>query len=266
MADESLLYLYGVVDGVVATDEALPAGVEGAPVRFVAAGAVAGVVSPVPGAEYAESALDSRLADLGWVGERGVAHEHVLTWLADRMPVVPLRPFSLHHDERALRERLREGEAEFARVLDRLRGRREWGVRLWRLGAATARLADHSAALRSSAAEIASASAGRRFLLEKKRATLQQDELRTATAARAREVYQTLLAKAEHAVALALPTAQSDAERVMALNAAFLVDDRSYPAFQEAVTGQAHAAADAGFEIEFTGPWPAYHFAALPDA
>ena len=260
MADRTLTYLYAVVPEDAEAPPPELAGIDGGPVRLLRADGVAAAVGEVSAEEYGEEALNARLQDLAWVGERGAAHEGVLLWLADRGPVVPLTLFSLHRDEAQLRARLEVAAPRLREALERLRGRREWGVRLWR---PDARVAEHldrlSPRLRGLAEEMEAATPGKRFLLAKKREALLQDELRAAGAEAGRQVFAELRPLAAEAVALALPARGED--RALVLNAAFLVDDSAYAAFQQGVTEAARRWGESGFELEFTGPWPPYHFA-----
>lgn len=258
----SLLYLYGVVPATAPAPAAELRGVEAQPVRLVHEGELAGIVSEAPADVYAEEALDARLADLAWVGERGVAHERVLSWFADRGPVLPLAPFSLHQDEARVRARLREGAQELGRTLARLAGRREWGIKLWRIDAALAgQLDELSPRLRALAEEIRAAPPGRRFLLTKKRDAARTDELRAVTAEIGRRVFRHLAEHADDALVLPLPAQAGANGRTLTLHAAFLVADERFDAFQQRVSQLAAEYRPRGFEWEFTGPWPAYHFA-----
>jgi hypothetical protein len=258
----SLLYLYGIVPADAPEPPAELRGIEDGAVFLLRAGGVAGIVGRVPAESYAEDVLESRLADLGWVGERGIAHEQVLNWFADRGPVVPLTPFSLHRDEERVRQRLEELGEGFHETLLRLRGRREWGVKLWRTPDAAEHLRDFSAPLRALEQEIATASPGRRYLIEKKRDGIRAEELRSFTVETSRQLFVELARQAEQAKRLPLPaTGDAGTARALALHAAFLVPDEAFTAFQERLSALAARYAEAGFECEFTGPWPPYHFA-----
>jgi hypothetical protein len=259
-----LSYLYGIVPADAPDPDAELRGIDGAPVRVVRAGALGALVSDVDAAAYADDVLDARLADLTWVGERGLAHERVLDWYAERGPVIPLSLFSLHRDDARVLGRFAAEADRYERSLDRLRGRREWGVKLWR---DDARLAEHlgelSPAVAALAGEIESAPPGRRFLLEKKRDALRADELRRVSARISHEVYAQLRGEAERSVTVPIPPA-SEKARALVLYGAFLVADDAFAAFQQRLSQLAGTFQPTGFEFEFTGPWPPYHFAS-PD-
>lgn len=236
-------------------------GVEDGAVGLVPIGGLAAIVSEVPDAAYTADALNARLEDLRWVGERGLAHERVLEWFTDRSSVVPLRPFSLHLSEQKLTERLMADEARLTALLQRLEGRQEWGVKLWRDRTSALRHADElSPALADISRQIEQASPGKRFLLQKKRDGMLNEELRTAGVELARSVLNELRPLAERAAALDVPNMPVAAERALLLHAVFLVKLEAVDAFERRVAELSKEYHGRGFEIELSGPWPAYHF------
>ncbi len=260
MAGSTLVYLYAIVPADAAEPPELLHGVGGGSLRLVRAGGVAAVVGEVPADEYREDALDVRLTDLAWMGECGAAHEEVLLWLAERGPALPLALFSLHEGEERVVDRLETNGAALRERLEQIRGHQEWGVRLWRIDRdVEAQLDRISPRLRALAEEAAAAAPGRGYLLRKKREQMLGDELRAVGAEAARESFAALRDHAAEAALLPLPPGAEG--RSLVLNAAFLVAEDGFPAFQREVTEVAHRRSEDGFELEFTGPWPAYHFA-----
>ena len=266
MQPDTLVYLYGIVPADAPAPPAELVGVEGAPVRLVTLDRVAAVVSEVPAGIYEDEALNARLDDLDWVGERGLAHERVLDWFAEGGAVIPSSLLSLHLDEERLRGRLGEDEARLADQIEALRGRREWGVKLWRHDEALAeRIIELSPALRALDAEIEQAPPGRKFLLGKKLETLKAEELKRLAGRVVHAVFDALRERADRSTHVLLPPAPPRSERALALHAAFLVSEEGFPAFQRRLGEIAGEFQPYGFEFEFTGPWPPYHFA-QPDA
>jgi hypothetical protein len=261
----SLVYLYGVVPAAAPEPDAQVRGIEGASVRLVRNGSLAAIVSDAPADVYEEQRLNERLSDVEWVGERGLAHERVLTWFVDRAPVVPLTLFSLHRDDARVAERLAEHAASLERALQRVTGRREWGIKIWRDDArARARLEQRSEPLRALGNEMAAAREGTRYLLARKRDALEREELRRASADAGSQALETLRAVADDGASLPLPPgAAGTGGRTLVLHAAFLVSQDALAPFQETVRSLAARQAADGFEWEFTGPWPAYHFSSL---
>src|SRR5688572_31807962 len=109
-----------------------PAALPGArPVRVLPAGEKTwAIVSSVPAAQYDEAALASGLQNLDWVGRRAMAHEAVVEHFLAEPAVLPMQLFTLFtSDERALEYVARE-RRRIDRILARLEGQLEWGLRL----------------------------------------------------------------------------------------------------------------------------------------
>jgi hypothetical protein len=249
-------YLYCLVRGDAPPPlQDAPAGLPGcAPPRLLDMGrGLWLLVADAPLPDYDGEAIQSRLQDLSWVSARALAHEAMVEHFLDRGTVIPMKLFTLFaNDERAAayvggeRDRLE-------RVLARLDGRVEWGVRV-QLDEARAR----EVVAEEASAESAGMSAGKAFLLRKK---MEQDGSRNLTQrlrAAADDAFTQLAAHASEALRRELPPAEA-AGRVL-LDAAFLVPRHEEKEFEAAVARAAgHLAGHAG-ELTLTGPWPPYHF------
>jgi hypothetical protein len=263
---DSLVYLYGVAPAAADDPPAELTGVESGPVRLVRLDRLAAIVSDVPAATYSDEVLDARLEDLAWIGERGLAHERVLDWYADRGAVIPSSLLSLHLDDDRLRGRLAEDEPRLADQLEALRGKREWGVKIWRHDATLdERIGEISPSLKAVDAELESAPPGRKFLLGKKREALKAEEVKHLSARVVHAAFDALRELADRSVHIPLPSPPPGNERALALHAAFLVSEEGYAGFQRRLGELVREFQPFGFEFEFTGPWPPYHFA-QPDA
>ena len=260
--EDPLLYLYGIVPSDAPDPPADLRGVQGAPVGVLEAAGARALVSEIPEEGYSAEEIDEQLQDVKWVGARGAEHERVLTWFVDRGTVIPFSLFSLHRDADALAGRLDEMRDEIAAALAALVGRREWGVRIWADEAALAERADRlSPRLSGLRQELEQASPGRRFLLSKKLDGLRADEARRLAREGAAGAFDRLKERAE--AAARKPAPSRGGERRLVLDAAFLVPEGDYDAFQAEVGALAGELAEAAMEVQFTGPWPPYHFSRL---
>ena len=249
-ASGSGLWVYGVVPAGVAA----PAGpgVDGAPVRLVAAGDVAALATPVPLDRFGADALQRSLEDLGQLEALARAHQEVL----DRAlagGVVPFRLCTIYESEDHVREMLEREQATLAAGLERLRGSAEWGVKAY---------------LAAVPAEPAPAAHTGTEWLERKR-----DDRASAAAAqeaaeqRAAAIHARL---GEHAAAAVVSRPHerrlSGHDGEMLLNAAYLVANDRADGFRDVVAALAREHEPHGLQLELTGPWAAYHFVAeTPD-
>jgi len=219
--------------------------------RLVAAGSGRWlVVADAPLAAYSADAVNARLSDLEWVGERAMEHEGVIEHFAARGTVVPMKLFTLFSsDARAAADV--KGRRDLPRLLARLEDREEWGIRV---SVDPVRLREAAA---GKARPGPGLSAGTRFLVQR------QHEQRAVGAARAEAHRQ-----AEGVFTALLPLAVETRRRppadvegaTLLVDAAFLVERARSAAFTAAARAQAERHAGSGLLVVLTGPWPPYNF------
>ena len=260
MADH-IQYVYAVVDADTSLAGA-PTGIDGAPVEAERDEDVAALISAVDAQVYAGSEVEARSGDIEWLGPRARAHDSVVTWASDRGAAVPLPMFTLFRDRSGVRGMLRDRRESLRRGLERVRGHREFGVRIFRIDEA---LTEHLAELSPRIAELertaASASPGQRYLLGRKIESERASESRRIGAEVAQRAFDDLSRHAAGAVVDSLPRRTLEGMAgVAVLNASFLLPKGDVDAFRRALTSLVEQHESRGFRFEFTGPWPPYHF------
>ncbi|MFE0628536.1 GvpL/GvpF family gas vesicle protein [Streptomyces sp. NPDC058864] len=254
--NERVGYAYGVLREGGVPDGALEAltGVAGAPVRLVTSGTLAAAVSPVPATDFQEDALRRHLEDLDWLEAVARAHHTVIEALSAHTTVLPLRLATVYLDDERVRQVLREDDAAFREVLERLAGHLEWGVKIY---------VDAPAAAAGPTGAAEDLSPGRAYLRARRAQRHSRDEAYRAAeeaAVRVESIGRELAAgHARHRVQQGQLAADAG-ENV--LNDAFLVAHARAEAFRT----RALAAAEGlpGVRVDVTGPWAPYSFAALP--
>jgi hypothetical protein len=210
------------------------------------------VVADAPLSAYGSEPIERHLRDLEWVALRGAAHARVVEYFARRTTTLPMKLFTLFNsDERALAH-VRGDAARVRRVLERVTGRAEWGVRI-RLDAA---LVKKRVAKRPAPAG-AGGSAGTKFLLAKKQERdVARDVVREGRAA-VEEAYEALANVAD--ATRRRPAGELEGTRVV-LDAALLVPSGRLSSFKRLARRAASGLATRGYRLSVTGPWPAYNF------
>ena len=222
-----MVYAYAVTTPL--SDSPAGTGLEGAPVRVVATGELAAVVSDRDDAPLRAS------EDSLW------AHERVVEDLMSDRAVLPMRFGSLLPDEDAVRALLNTRRAELTTGLARVAGAIELGVRaVWRSDGGVPEQAPGD---RTSGSGYLQGLVGQR-----RRARALAERIDTPLARLARDSRHRLLLTAN------LP-----------LSGAYLVDRERLDAFRTEVVALDEQISQA--EIMCTGPWPPYSFAAAsPEA
>lgn len=258
----SMVYLYGFVPPDAPAPPAYIAGVANAPVRLLDLGDVHAAVSDVPGDVYAPERVESRLQDLAWVGEQGMAHERVVVWYADHSEILPARLFSLYSADGALRAAVAPRMPAVIAALRALTGRREWNLKVAYDADELARHgAEISQELQGIDAGIAEASPGRRYLLERRRADMLKNEISRAARRLADELLEELTAHAEDV--RVLPNADGDNAGTVVLNAALLVSRDAEAALRSRAEAVYQRFTALGMIVSFSGPWAPYRFLEL---
>lgn len=228
--------------------------------RFNAAQAadLAAVYTPVKDEEFSQDVIDRRAGDLEWLGAIGYRHQDAIASLMKSTAVIPLRAFTLFSGEEALRAYLTDNAQTLRDVLDRLDGKQEWTLRVefepqrW-----SDALVNRVGSLRALQEQIASASAGKAFLLKKKL----DDEKKRASS----EAEKDVVAEIERRVLESLrceTVAESRERRDGAFPQINVLINRD----EESVLQELHAElteryASEGVTLALTGPWPPYTFA-----
>lgn len=253
-----VLYLYGFVPLGTAEPDDLH-GVGGRPVEVLRLEGFGAVVGRLPAAEYGQEAVEGRLDDLEWVGERALAHERVVTWFVDRAWILPVRMLTLFSSREALEADARERSDTVRAALSEMEGSFEWDVKIsFDLEAVRDRLDELSEEVSELRSEIESASEGRRYLLRKKLADVLEDEAERVANEMATRSLETLDGLAAESVRLAPPDGSEGGDAV--LNAAFLVRGGEEEPFRAEVARLRDELAGRGLEVEATGPWAPYRF------
>lgn len=269
MADH-LLYLYAIVPAVPASRLSASglAGIGGRPVTLVVEGDLAGVVSPVPGAEFDEEPLNQRLRDLDWLAPRAAAHQEVNARLLERDDaLLPLAFGSVYRDEASLRRRLRERATELGARLAIVRGRAEWVVTVARdEPRALAALEQGSETLQRLHREIAASAPGRSYLLTRRLGDARRQEMANRDALVVRELLEGLGPAVERVYreSLAAPATGHPTPSGPIARISLLVERTRQGAFLDEVGRIEHVWQERGYQIGLTGPWPPYRFGGVP--
>lgn len=242
-------YLYAVTE-----ETRLPAseGIAGAPLRLVGDGLRA-VVSTVPLAEFDAEALRRNLEDLPWLERTARAHHRVVDALTAAGRTAPVRLCTVYRDDERVAELLEEQRAGFAAVLQRIGGRREWGVKMY----GRTVLARQEPAVTGEEQRPGTA-----YL---RRVQARQEERQRRAGDAEQRAADILTALDEFSVARRRYPMQdrrlSGHAGTMVLNAAFLLDRDREREFRERLAGFTTD----GLTIELTGPWAPYSFAELEE-
>ncbi|MBX6385989.1 MAG: GvpL/GvpF family gas vesicle protein [Microbispora sp.] len=224
-------------------------------VRAVSHGGLVAHISDVPLDRFGEEPLRRSLEDLDWVEGVARAHHRVVEALAAAGPTAPVRLVTVYTGEEQVRDLLARRHDDFAEILSRVAGRREWGVKAY-LRRGTPPPAPEPSAATGAGAD----SPGMAYLRRKKESLRGREELWRAAAERAERLHAELarVAAASRRHRPQDPQLSGRSE-TMVLNGAYLVDPDREEEFA-AVLGRFR---DRYLDVELTGPWAPYSFTTI---
>ncbi|MFC5213116.1 GvpL/GvpF family gas vesicle protein [Streptomyces coerulescens] len=250
----ALRYVYAVCRPFRSALQAQLTGVAGAPPKQLTHHGLVAVVSSVPEADFAEAPLHAHLEDLDWLTVTARAHQQVIDALTAVTTPLPLRLGTVFRDDSGVRTMMEAREEDFRRVLDRLEGRVEWGVKVF-----VEREPTEAAEAAAPGPPEHGAGSGRDYLRRRRMQTRAHEDVWQRATEFAGRLHETLSTFAEDARLHAPQSAAlSGASGQNVLNAAYLVPRADSEEFVELVDREKDDAP--GIRVELTGPWAAYSF------
>jgi len=264
-AEAQHVYVYGIARAEAGGTKAgvpLLEGIAGNSVRILDGDGLAALVSslaiPAGGPTF-----DEQLKDPEQTKSLILDHHRVLQCLLDHRTVLPLRFGTLFSDDEKVRAALREHRRAFLEAIERVEGAREWGVKIFCDCQVLRRhLGKKSPAMREAQSELAGATQGRAFFLQRRVAALGEAEIERAVAQHVTDSRRRLgeIARAEASLKFQ-PAAVHGRPDDMVWNGAFLVATLAEQRFFAQIEELQQALEPCGFHYENNGPWPPFSFA-----
>jgi ribosomal protein L12E/L44/L45/RPP1/RPP2 len=252
-------YIYGVI----ARDREIglgPVGIEGRKVYTIPYRDLSAIVHDCPARPY--QSTDRKVVE-GWVR----AHQGVLEIAREKFnTVVPvgfdtiLRPADEGASpERVVTEWLAGDYGPIRAIIDKLEDKDEYGVRVCYDPAMLTKAILEGQEVTRLRQEVAAVPQGRAFLLRQKLEALIKAETSRLASEWFTDFYDRI--KSHAADVVVARTSRLEDGRVVLMNLACLVDRHNVPDLGRVLEDIDNMD---GFTVQFTGPWPAYNFAARP--
>jgi hypothetical protein len=263
--NELAFYVYCIAESAAAAE--LPAGSlppaieEGSKLEWVLVDDLAALSSEVPLTTYSEESLAEHLSDASWTAARAMRHETIAEYVAKRAGIVPLRFGTIYLERAGIEQMLSERATELREILERLRGREEWGVNVFcDQSVLMSSITSVSPVLRDLSERAAQASPGQSYLMQKKIEALRVDESRIAVSRIVEEIEYVLAEHSDDAKRLRVLKVEATEYGELKAKFAFLIRKSDFDAFRDAAERLAQEHQTAGVRLELTGPWPTYNF------
>ena len=226
------------------------------------------VVSKVSLEEFASEEIQKKAqGDLNWIKEKALAHEKVIEEAMRKddevLSLMPMRFGTIFKEKARLEETLIKDYPRIREVLDKIRGKQEWSVKIYLKdrGKLEQVIKEKNKAIKEKEKEIASLPEGMAFFMEEELKEVISRELEKELNNIEEVLFESLKKQAVDAKKCKILQKELTGRREpMILNAAYLVPEEKIEDFKEKTEGSNQEAQAKGFYIEYSGPWPAYNF------
>lgn len=256
-ATNELLYLYCVT-------ETLPLfrpEVAACDIQVIEGHGLYAVVGRVSSCEFSEETLKKNLYDVKWVESRVLQQHKIVQETMANCTVIPFKFATIFKTEEKIKVMLEEHDGEFREILEELKGREEWGIKLYcdieRLKASL----EEAEEIRRIEDEMSLASPGKMYFLRKKKDSLIKGMLTEKIHEYGMESFEILREQSRDArINKPLPKEATLKKDDMIMNAAFLVDKTKITGFIGSIEHLKERYSPRGLDFDCTGPWPPYNF------
>ena len=205
--------------------------------------------------------------DLNWIKEKAVIHEGVIEEAmrgADGfVNVIPMRFGIIFKDKTGLKETLDRDYAKMRRRLNRIRGKQEWGVKIYLMDSERFELMvkEKNEDIRLKEKKMASMPEGMAYFMEEELKETICNEVNKELDAMSDNLFGKLGEEAAESVKTKiLDREMTGKTERMVLNAAFLVYTDKVDAFVKTLEDMAEGFKTRGLSLEYSGPWPPFNF------
>ena len=226
------------------------------------------VVSEVDLNEFGSEEIQKKAEeDLNWIKEKAQIHEYVIEQVMRVGPnlisVIPMKFGTIFKTEESLKECLRKNYQQFKDSLEKLKGKQEWGVKIYlKENIFRKTIEDKNEAVLAKKKEIESLPKGMAFFTQKQIGEIVNQEKDKELDRITEEIYESLgqLAFSKNKSKLLEKDFTGMLEEML-LNAFYLIEESKLASFQKKVGELKEKYNSLGFKVEVSGPWPSYHFA-----
>ena len=267
------LYLYCIREKTIDTPAISTQGIDGkGEVYALPFQNIEAIVSKVLLEEFASEEIQRKAQeDLNWIKTKAFVHEKVVEEAMSKngkiLNLIPMRFGTLFQDEVRLEEALVKDYSRVMQVLERIRGKQEWSVKLY-LGdreQVKHTITESNETILKKEKEIASSSEGMAFFLEEQLKEVISKEVEKEISKMIEGAFESLNKRAVTAVKNKILGKEfMRRQEPMVLNAAYLVLEEKMGAFKKEAEDLNQQMQGKGFFIEYSGPWPAYNFTHSP--
>jgi hypothetical protein len=226
------------------------------------------VVSKVSLEEFASEEIQKKAQeDMSWIKEKALAHEKVIEEAMRKddkvLSLIPMRFGTIFKEKERLEETLNKDYPRIREVLDRIRGKQEWSVKIYLKDREKFEqvIKGKNEAIIEKEKELATLPEGMAFFMEEELKGVIAKEVEKELNNVLEGLFERLRKQAVASIKIKILGKELTGRREpMILNAAYLISKEKIENFKEDAERLNQEIQTKGFYIEYSGPWPPYNF------
>jgi uncharacterized protein YcgL (UPF0745 family) len=226
------------------------------------------VVSKVSLGEFTSEEIQKKAQeDLSWIKEKAIIHEKIVEEAMRQddkvLSLIPMRFGIIFKERERLEKTLNEDYSKIKEVLDRIRGKQEWSVKVYLKDRKKFEqiIKNKNKAIKEKEKEIASLPEGMAYFMEEELKEVISSEMDKELNNILEGLFESLSNQAEASVKSKILERELTGKREpMVLNAAYLVPEEKIEDFKKELKNLNQKIQAKGFHLEYSGPWAAYNF------
>lgn len=260
------LYLYGIYPFLAKRKRLSIKGIDGAgKINFLRCKDIEAVFSEVKLEEFSSEEIRRKaIEDLEWIKNKAVAHEKVIeaVMMGFNVSIIPMKFGTIFKTRENLPTSLRKNYTKFKELLEKLRNKEEWALKVYADAAILASAIKNSSPIfQKKTKEANSLPSGKDYFLEK-----DIEETAFSEAKKTLSNYPALFLKALEPLAeevkenKVLDKILTQKNEPMIFNGAFLIKKEKNRKFLQKTQKLDGQFKEKGLTLEVSGPWPPYNF------
>lgn len=244
-------------------------GINGGKIRLMHYKDIEAVVSDISLENYSSREIQKKAQeDLSWIKEKAEQHERVIRQAMRKnrafITVIPMKFGTIFKTKDRLEASLQKHYAKFKKILERLKGKQEWGVKMYiDRKVFASEIKKISPEIQKKIKEAVSLPEGEAYFLQKEIDEAVRKQIDSILPKYTENIFKNLK---KHTVAATrgklLDKELTGKPLPMILNAIFMVSQEKLKGFIKEVDAVNTEYNSKGFCFELSGPWPPYHFVA----
>jgi len=263
------LYLYCIREKIKGAPAISSRGIDGKGEVFALVyREIEAIVSKVFLEEFDSGEVQKRAQeDLKWIKEKSVAHERIIEEAMRKndkiLSLIPMRFGTIFKEESRLKETLSKDYSKIKEVLERIRGKQEWSVKVYLKDREKFEqvIKEKNEAIKEKEKEIAASDEGTAFFMGEELKEVISKEVNKELNNIVEVLFKSLGKQAVGSTKSRIFEKELTGRlEPMVLNAAYLIPEEKIEDFKKEIEDLNQEMQAKGLYLEYGGPWPAFNF------